>query len=1021
MLLAQGGVAEEPGHTVVLTDDTTHGENSTLPGSGVVSDEGLILEPGSRVGRYEILERVGAGGMGVVYAGHDPELQRRVAIKMLRPRTGEGPGSAGRTRLLREAQAMAKLSHPNVVAVYDVGLHADRVYVAMEFVDGRTITRWVKEAPRSVAEIVDVFLAAGRGLAAAHEAGFVHRDFKPDNVLVDRTGRVLVMDFGLARATGPNNTTTYETRDLGGLPDFGGDILSSPLTHDGTVVGTPAYMSPEQHMGRAPDAASDQYAYCVSLFEALAGQRPFTGENLRDLALAKTGRAIVRSEAMSEPLRRVLVRGLDPNARARWPSMDALLEVLRTVARPRPRMGGALVGGAVALGLGGVGLAAAWPAGEDEALCDDDKLAGVWDDDRKSAVHDAIEATGVAYAGQTWSRVEQRLDEHAERWRHEYAQACAAMASRDDASTVDLRMSCLEQRRAELRATVDLLAEVDATAVQHAVAQASGLSAIEHCSDLVALRGDVQPPGDAATAVAVEQLRQELHAVRALERAGRFADALARAREILERTAAVDYPPLRAEALVRVAAALGGMGQFREAEPVLREASDLAASIGYDELAADAATRLVYIVGMEPERSDEALAWSRHAEAALARWANTSDEGELARARLQSNVAIVHGAMGRYDDELAAMQQAFEVKRRILGDEHPEVAGAIENVGLALAHVGRIPEARETFAESHALFRRALGDDHPDVALSAANLAQAQGDMGDHAGAEALFEEARRIWAATRGEDSVEVGRALDSLGTMAGAQGRYENALELHERALAIFEQQLGADSPAVAFTHANMGLAHRAMRRFDEARKMFATAAQIAARAYGKDHDFTAALLNDEGEALVELGRYDEAERVLEEALTIRERVLSPDHPAFASSFNTLGQLHGMQGRWAEARRFHERGLEVAERAFGPDHPEAAASRLDLGYVALELDEPEEALDQMKRVVTILEPLDVEPAFEAEGRFGLAQAMIAAGKDRAQALEQARLAQQAFAAGGPYLAEDRERVEAWLDEHAR
>ncbi len=997
-------------------------ECTTLPGAALVSDEGLILEAGARVGRYEIVERIGAGGMGVVYAGHDPELDRKVAIKMLRPRAPEADGTTDRTRLLREAQAMAKLAHPNVLAVYDVGLHADRVYVAMEHVDGHTMAQWLAQQERSPSEIVAVFAAAGRGLAAAHAAGFVHRDFKPDNVLVDRSGRVLVMDFGLARATGPNNTATLDTRDVSLPPsDLVDDILASPLTHDGTVVGTPSYMSPEQHMGRSPDAASDQYAYCVSLFEALAGQRPFVGDNLRELALAKTSRAIVHAAAIAEPLRSVLVRGLDPNARARWPSMEALLEALDEAMRPRRRPLAMIVGVATALGLGGVGLAAAWPGDDRAARCEGDKLAGVWDEERQVAVRAAIEATGVPYAEQTWSRVEQRIDEHADRWRFELAQACAAMGTRDAGEIADLRMDCLEQRRAELLATVELLSEVDATTVQHAVAQASGLAAVEHCSDVVSLRSDVPPPADAVTAAEVERARQQLEQAVALERAGRFDEALARAEAILAATEAIDYPPLRVEALIRVASAHGAAGRHDEAEAGYREASELATAVGYDEMAADAATRLVYVVGTSPDRADEALTWARHADAALARWGNDSEEGELARARLQSNVAIVKGALGRYDEELAAMQEAYAVKRRILGEDHPEVAGAIENVGLALAHIGRIQEARASFEASHAMFRAALGDKHPDVALSAANLAQAHNDMGDHAAAQALFEEARAIWESTHGQDSVEVARMLDSLGIAAGAQGRYEEALELHRRALEIFADELGEDSPAVAFCTANMGLAHRAMRRFEDAHRTFATAAQIATRAYGKEHDLTAALLNDEGEALVELERYDEARRVLEEALAIRKRVLPPDHPALASSYNTLGQLHAMQGQWEQARRHHERGLEVTERTFGPDHPEAAASRLELGYVALETDRPDEALAQMERVVAILEPLDVEPAFEAEGWFGLAQAMVASGGDREEALALAHKAQQGFAAGGPYLAEDRERVEAWIQANDR
>jgi serine/threonine protein kinase len=229
------------------------------------------LARGTQVGRYVLLDAVGSGGMGVVYAAYDPELDRKVAIKLLRfDRLGSEAGERDRLRLQREAQAIARLSHPNVVHVYDVGTFGDQVFVAMEFVAGRTLRQWAEEEPRPWREVVDRFALAGRGLAAAHAAGLIHRDFKPDNVLLGDDGRVRVVDFGLARPAGQQPAPEGERTPSGGT-------LAHPLTEWGVVVGTPAYMAPEQLRGEASDERSDQLSFCVSLYETLYGERPFPG------------------------------------------------------------------------------------------------------------------------------------------------------------------------------------------------------------------------------------------------------------------------------------------------------------------------------------------------------------------------------------------------------------------------------------------------------------------------------------------------------------------------------------------------------------------------------------------------------------------------------------------------------------------------------------------------------------------------------------------------------------------------
>jgi eukaryotic-like serine/threonine-protein kinase len=290
-------------------------------------DSGLLRE-GDRLGRYVVLEHVGSGAMGIVYAAYDPELDRKVAIKLLRPAERSKPSgqAENRARLLREAQAMARLSHPNLVTVHDVGALDDRVFLAMELIDGPTLTTWLAASPRSWQEVLEVFGSAGLGLAAAHDAGLVHRDFKPDNVLLDQDGRVVVMDFGLARAVA-GRTDAH--------PDLKRAEAASPssleLTRSGMLMGTPAYMAPEQLEGEASNAKADHFSFCVALYQGLYGERPFAGETLGELmATISAGRIRPAGPGTMVParIRRALVQGLSFDPEHRHRDMRTLLAAL---------------------------------------------------------------------------------------------------------------------------------------------------------------------------------------------------------------------------------------------------------------------------------------------------------------------------------------------------------------------------------------------------------------------------------------------------------------------------------------------------------------------------------------------------------------------------------------------------------------------------------------------------------------------------------------------------------------------
>ncbi len=284
-------------------------------------------------GRYEILERIGAGGMGTVYAAHDPALDRRVALKVIRAQVA-GPDLEA--RLLREAKAMARLSHPEVIAVHDAGRDGDRLFIAMELIEGGTLREWLERAPRSWREIVGVYVRAGRGLAQAHASGLVHRDFKPDNVLIGTDGRVRVTDFGLAREL----EQADDPQDVAGA-SAASALAASPvtgprLTRTGALLGTPVYMAPEQLAGKSADARSDGYSFCVALYEALYGVRPFTATTVLAQRLEKEEEVIGSPSPGSRVpprVRRVLLSGLRASPEERFPSMQALLDALERAAR----------------------------------------------------------------------------------------------------------------------------------------------------------------------------------------------------------------------------------------------------------------------------------------------------------------------------------------------------------------------------------------------------------------------------------------------------------------------------------------------------------------------------------------------------------------------------------------------------------------------------------------------------------------------------------------------------------------
>ncbi len=712
----------------------------------------VTFAPGTAVSRYVILYEVGAGGMGVVYAAFDPELNRKIALKILTPKAAEATRERAKgrkrsadqaaARLMREAQAIARLSHPNVVTVYDVGRHGDSVFVAMEFIEGHTLSKWLELEPRTIADVRRVFALAGRGLVAAHDAGLVHRDFKPDNVLVSREGRVRVLDFGLARADpthssqvsnvshvsqlGDEDDDAAAGGSLDGIPqlrDLGeSDVLSSPLTLDDAVVGTPRYMAPEQHAGVGVDARSDQFSFCVALYQALWHQDPFAADRLHDLVrLKQQGRVtpIPSDSRVPQWLEELVMRGLSPRPTARWPSMHEVVEVLERDSESRRNRWLGLGGAAVALVV--VTAAAGQQLGGGERPCQDgaSHLEGLWDEPRREALQRAILGTGLPYAEHTWAEIDRRTQADLDAWVETYRDTCEATRVRGEQSDelLDLRMTCLRDHLSEVRAVLDVLAEPDAAVVQRAVLMVSGLPGLEGCADAEQLRQRLPPPQDEATRARVEQLRQALRQAGVRKAVRRVEEARTQVEEVLVEAEGLGYEPLRIEALLALGVVLEHAGDFVQSEARLREALWAALRAGHDAVAARAAIQLVSVVGDRLARYDEGLTWAEQAEALLDR----VGEHGLPRASLLNNVGNVWHRKGDNEQALSHYQRTIALREQLEGDG-PNLAIERINLGNAQVGLGQYEAALQSYLAAEAGLVVSLGEGHPQIATAVVSV-----------------------------------------------------------------------------------------------------------------------------------------------------------------------------------------------------------------------------------------------------------------------------------------------------------
>jgi tetratricopeptide (TPR) repeat protein/predicted Ser/Thr protein kinase len=757
------------------------------------------LPRGASVGRYTILALVARGGMGEVYAAYDPELDRKIALKLLQTTPGAVDARA-QARLLREAKAIAKVSHPNVIVVHDAGTFADRVFVAMEFVDGQTLKAWLAETPRTRREILDVFTGAARGLDAAHAAGLVHRDFKPHNVMVGKDGSVRVMDFGLARpisdaASAPADPAPDDDAAIIAATTSARSAPDHDLTRTGELVGTPLYMAPEQFLTVATDARTDQFSFCVALYQALYRDHPFAGDSMPVLITNVLGGHVHPPPARHDVpgwLRRVLLRGLAVDPGARWPSMQALIGALaQDPARVRRRFAAGAGVALLLLATVGTLVRGARPSA---ALCRGGPahLRGVWEPAdatdaagaRRATIHAAFLRAGSSGAADAWARVEPVLDRYAARWLGMYRQACEATQLRGEqsAETLDLRMSCLEQRRNALLALSDVLATADQVAVSVAVNAANALPAIESCADMNLLRAAVAPPPDQATRAKIEDLRRRAAIAKALNDTGKHPLALQRSAALIDEARAIGYRPLLADLLFMAGEFDNGANFRPEAVPLLEEALWTGLASRRDDVAVEAAALLTGYVGTYLARPADGRRWARLAESVLDRLGEGHDR---LRAWVLQAEALIDIQEGKLAHALELVTRGLALKEKALPADHPDIAISLEVQADVLHGLGRNDEALRASERAAAMTLRAFGPGSPALNVILNNRGEYLVDMGRSAEALPVLRESLAGWEAQGLPDNATLSYPLTNLGQALLGVGRAAEAVAPLERAL--------------------------------------------------------------------------------------------------------------------------------------------------------------------------------------------------------------------------------------------
>lgn len=939
------------------------------------------LDKGAILGRFVILSYLDQGGMGAVYSAYDPELDRKVAIKLLLPAQAHD-STAAQARLLREAQAMARLDDPNVVAIHDVGVYGDQIWLAMEYVEGETLKRWLNK-PRRWPDVLRVMLAVGRGLAAAHAKGLVHRDIKPTNIMISAGDRARVMDFGLACAPVVPLSLAASAADVAS-PTREVDIMAAPVTRTGAIVGTAGYMAPEQHDGKPVDVRADQFAFCVTIWEALYGERPFAGSTLEELAAnIRRGKPRPPPPGNRVPawLHRAMLRAFLPDPKSRYDSMAVLLDILeRGRTRARVRIASAMLVGAAALAA----VFWTWKVADRAhriALCQEEgeSINHVWNKESREGLRKGLVETGVTYASTTVERSLPWLDDYSQAWKKAKIDVCRRESvERTWNSTIAAdATACLDEGREHLATLIERFSnpgtdKIGRGVVEGAVGAVTQIPMPSQCIDELWLRTRPRLPDDPEARQEIRRLRAVVARLNALDDAGLFREGLTRAEEAQTDADKLGWAPLRGLIALRRGAFLSEMGEYKKAEKMLEMAFTTIGASG-DDSYIDAAATLAFTVGQEQGRHDDGLRWANIAYMLLERAGAPADD--IRWAKVTMPLGVMHFAKENYDEARVLFERTLTRYEDKLGHDHPYVTQPLTNLALVDVKTGAFDSAAKRLERVLSIREAVLGREHPLVATALFNLANVRLEQHrvDDTTLE-LYERALAIREAALGADHPRVADVLGNMGILYESRGERRRAIDLSERELAIRESSLPANH-----SHA------------------LATAYALAAR-----HS--------------NLGEYDRAVELYEQVIRGREQALGPEHPDVAMAVGGLGSVYLEKGDYERAIPPLDRCLKILEKTVGPEHPNAAYPLLALGVAHVRRGNFSDARPLLVRALSIWEKNDADPANIAEARFALARSIWIEPRQRSRALELATQARDGYrAATGPHDKQINE-IETWL-----
>jgi len=909
------------------------------------------------VGRYLVIEARGVHATSAVYDAYDPELKRRVSLELLRAEGGGVEAERERARLLRAAQARARVAHANVVATYDVGVFGQHVFLAMERLETQPLDEWLVARPRAWREVLAVFVAAGRGLAAAHAVGVVHGDFEVGQVRVGPDGRVHVTGFRLARHAPSASAAASRV-----------DAVRRWEAPSAAGAGTPTASEVDAGAPREGPLA-DQFAFCVALHEALYGRQRASPHP--------------RGHVPMWP-RRLLLRGLSPDPSTRFPALPALLDALQRGITRRWRRGAMVAAGmlllAACVGLTHVLLtSASWSCGAAR-----EELASVWGPAQQGAIQAAFAASGRPYATAAWERVRGDLAAYTGTWVQARIEVCLsahARGSRSEDEAVGRRMRCLDSRLAEVSALTALLSKADAKMVDEAHRVTAGLPAVSVCLSRE-VGSDTRAPADAE---ARERLRSTLARGRALLATGRYAEGIALVEPEARWVRESGNRQAGAELMLLLGELREGAGKWRDAEAALFEALDCAEATRQDVISTRAWTLLVRVSCIGLDEYELAARWKDRAVAALER---LGPGHELARIQLLTYTGTLLRMQRHYEDAVTTQTQALKLAEATFGPDSLEAADVLLELGLTQWRNLNPTESRSYLERSAAITERALGREHPEAArrrqavvptlwirvqvphLAYDDPAKAREDLalGERTSRETLATLER-----TLGPDHPRIYDVLNELASTLVLSGRGTEALPYFERALGIVEKTDGARSLGAATVRGNMGVLH------------------------------------------LKSGQYAASAAQFREVVAIRESLYGPRSAPVAPYLRNLARaLMGLQ-RHEEALALFHRGLEIElEQPADPDSRWTVALT-ELGQTYLRLHRPAEAIALLERAVAGAPQARPSPGDRTEARFLLGRALWESRRDRARAVRVVTEAKRMASEDGA-LPDQHERIDAWL-----